>query len=147
MCIKFHILPIKIGNLLFLHQILRKSSTYELPHKYFAIKPNSNLGFFLFENDKEIIQKHCKISILNETSDRAINLDKNIWAITTLKTYETIYYLSHISDPQILKYSFDIVHLSTMKQALVFFFLLSNDNLTSEVDSRNISINFLNFER
>ena len=90
----------------------------------------------------------CQISILKETRYQAISIDKNFWAITTLSPRKLYISCLNYTYPLSLKHPFDIIYLPNFCEASSDSFLLpSNDKLTQEVDSRNLSIKFINFER
>ena len=49
----------------------------------FPDEDNRYSSYFRFESNKEKIKKNCQISILNQTMDQAVSIDKKVWAITT----------------------------------------------------------------
>ena len=65
-------------------------------------------------------------------------------SLEPMKFYFTFLRSSH---PYNVKYLFNIIYLpNSCKASMELFFLPSNDQLTSEVDSRNVSVNFVKIE-
>ena len=103
---------------------------------------------FLFKHNKKKIKKYCWFFILDEALDQALSIDKNPLAITMpspRKLYITCCTYLH---PYNLRHPFDSIYLlSSCEEILDLFFLSSNDKITREVDSRKLSIKFINFEK
>ena len=94
------------------------------------------------------MSKYCHLSVLNQTRNKAISIDKNFMAITTLSPQKL--HVSCLSDsyPFSLRNPFDIMYMPNGCEAsLDSFFLPSNDKLTQEVDSRKFIIKFVDFKR
>ena len=95
----------------------------------------------------ETISKYCQISILNQNRDLAISIDKYFWGITSLSTRKLYITCLAYSYPIYLRHPFVIIYLANFCEASSdSFFLPSSDELPCEIDSRNLSINFTNFD-
>ena len=103
---------------------------------------------FLLENDKEKIKEYGQISMLNKTIDQAISICKNCWAITALSPRKLYVTCLTFFCPYNLRHPFDIIYLPNSCEVTSNSFPLpSNEHLISEVDSKNLNIKFINFER
>ena len=76
-----------------------------------------------------------------------ISLEQNFWTTATLQPTKLYVTCLTYSYPQNLKHPFDVTYLPNSCEASVdSFFLPSNDQLTSEVAFKDLSIWFLNFD-
>ena len=77
-------------------------------------------SYFPSENNKEKIKKYCQISVLNQATDQAINIDMNFWEIAMLGprnvyiTHLTYSYLYNLRHPLIL-----FIYRTYVKQVLI----------------------------
>ena len=103
--------------------------------------------YFLFEDDNEKISKYCQVSVLNQTRDPHISIDKTVWAITTQSLGKMYIFCLTYSYSLSLQYPFDIIFLPNSHEPSSYsFFLCSSDKLTWKEDSRNFSITFINLK-
>ena len=92
---------------------------------------SNSCNYALFLQNKEKINQFCTLSVINRTQDEAININGNVWAISTLQNNKKLYiaclqYSYSIS----LCFPYDIVYLPDgYKANAITFVLLSNNRL------------------
>ena len=107
---------------------------------HYPVYLTHDCSFYLFKNDMVAVRKYCRISLINHTIDRAIRLDENFWVITTVQHRKLYITCLTYLDQQALRYPFDIIYLlDSCEASTKLFFLPSNDTLTNEVTSRDLS--------
>ena len=91
-------------------------------------------SYALFTNNKNNIEAYCSLTIKNQTRDKAVNINSNYWALTTLTP--TILQVTCLTTSyQIkVKYPYDIVYLPNSCEATTNNYLIpANDKISTEI--------------
>ena len=90
----------------------------------------------------------CTLSIINQTQDKAININENFWAISTLESNKKLYITClQFSYSLALQFPYDIIYLPDGCEANAITFILpSNNHLNVGFDIK-ASENIFNFSR
>jgi hypothetical protein len=103
--------------------------------------------YHLLVNNLENIEQHCKMNIEEYTQDSAVNLNQNIWALSSIKpTTLHVTCLTYSYEIEITS-SFQIVELDNSCQAYNPNIILPSGNEMKETNERNlIEARFFNYE-
>ena len=56
----------------------------EINTPFYLLDSTNHCSYYLLQNNLNRIEQYCSLSVTNQTTDQAINLDYYYWAITTL---------------------------------------------------------------
>ena len=90
----------------------------------------------------------CTLSIINQTQDKAININENFWAISTLESNQKLYIIClQFSYSLALQFSYDVIYLPDGCEANAITFILPSNNQLNIDSSITASENRLGFNR
>ena len=86
-------------------------------------------SYALFLQNKDNIITFCTLSVINQTHDKAVNINNNFWAISTLQNYKKLYIAClQFSYSQALCFPYDIIYLLDRCKVSAITFVLPSKN-------------------
>ena len=95
----------------------------------YTVDTSNSCSYALFLKNKDKINKFCILSVINQTQDEALNINDNVWAISSFKTIKKCY-ISCLQYSYSIRLCFlyDIIYLPHGCKANTITFVLPSNN-------------------